>query len=317
VSELRYLPFGETRWMSGTTPTDRRFTGQREVPAIGLYDYNARMYWPGAGRFVSADTVVPGPGNPQMFNRYAYALNSPLRFIDLDGHAATDPAQQEAFRKKLTASLNKSKLWAEMLRMLPRNFLEKNVKFVFEHTQSGTSLPRGTDGKYIIVLPHSYGNAASLLPEEASLVAHEVFHTFQREMAERNGGPDEVRNKDGAVGIKHASARVKFLTNNAFEREAYIFGFSVLAELVGIKDFRSNPAYKWQREGLAAMLGTEKEANTWLEKRSGLGAVYKTFDSVWPDPARAGATWEQLMTNYNYKLSKSAMSAIRQAGGQP
>ncbi len=39
VAELRYLPFGETRWAWGVTPTDRRYTGQRELPAIGLYDY--------------------------------------------------------------------------------------------------------------------------------------------------------------------------------------------------------------------------------------------------------------------------------------
>jgi len=66
VAELRYLPFGETRWAWGTTPTDRRlalsaaegYTGQRELAGVGLYDYNARMYWPAAGRFVSADTVV-------------------------------------------------------------------------------------------------------------------------------------------------------------------------------------------------------------------------------------------------------------------
>ncbi len=39
VAQLRYLPFGETRWVWGVTPTDRRYTGQRELPAIGLYDY--------------------------------------------------------------------------------------------------------------------------------------------------------------------------------------------------------------------------------------------------------------------------------------
>ena len=91
VAELRYLPFGKTRWawgrtVSATTPTDRRYTGQRELPAIGLYDYNARMYWPGAGRFVSADTVAPGPGNPQSLNRYSYVRNSPLMRVDPDGH---------------------------------------------------------------------------------------------------------------------------------------------------------------------------------------------------------------------------------------
>ena len=31
------------------------------------------------GRFISADTIVPDPQNPQALNRYAYALNNPLR----------------------------------------------------------------------------------------------------------------------------------------------------------------------------------------------------------------------------------------------
>ncbi len=57
--------------------TDRRYTGQRWEASLGLYDYGARFYSPGLGRFVSADTVVPIPGNPQDWNRYAYALNNP------------------------------------------------------------------------------------------------------------------------------------------------------------------------------------------------------------------------------------------------
>jgi hypothetical protein len=35
---------------------------------------------------VSADSVVPGAGNPQAFNRYAYTLNNPLKYIDPSGH---------------------------------------------------------------------------------------------------------------------------------------------------------------------------------------------------------------------------------------
>jgi hypothetical protein len=44
ISEMRYRPFGETRY--GDAPTDRRFTGQREESGLGLgvYDYNARFY---------------------------------------------------------------------------------------------------------------------------------------------------------------------------------------------------------------------------------------------------------------------------------
>ncbi|MFZ1631435.1 MAG: RHS repeat-associated core domain-containing protein, partial [Anaerolineae bacterium] len=38
------------------------------------------------GRFTSADTLIPQPQNPQSLNRYAYAANNPLRFVDPSGH---------------------------------------------------------------------------------------------------------------------------------------------------------------------------------------------------------------------------------------
>jgi len=73
VSELRYKPYGETRYTWGTTPTDLRFTGQRsEEASLGsLYDYGARFMSPVLGRFLSANTIVPSPGNPQSLNRYS------------------------------------------------------------------------------------------------------------------------------------------------------------------------------------------------------------------------------------------------------
>jgi len=86
VGEKWYYPFGEERHTSGSLFTDRRFTGQRWDGTIGLYDYRARYYDPALGRFVQADTVVPEPGDPQALNRYAYALNNPLRYTDPTGH---------------------------------------------------------------------------------------------------------------------------------------------------------------------------------------------------------------------------------------
>ena len=86
LSELRYTSFGEVRYQGGQTATDKRFTGQRQEAGIGLYDYGARMYSPFLGRFISPDSVVPGAGNPQAFNRYSYVLNNPLSLVDPTGH---------------------------------------------------------------------------------------------------------------------------------------------------------------------------------------------------------------------------------------
>ncbi|RLC83572.1 MAG: hypothetical protein DRI79_13785, partial [Chloroflexi bacterium] len=92
TGELRYYAWGETRYAYGTTPTAYRYTGQRLEAAIGLYYYRARWYDPALGRFISADTIVPDPGNPQDLNRYAYVRNNPLRYTDPSGHRlAYDP----------------------------------------------------------------------------------------------------------------------------------------------------------------------------------------------------------------------------------
>ncbi|MBI4294960.1 MAG: RHS repeat-associated core domain-containing protein, partial [Chloroflexi bacterium] len=69
---------------SGTLPA-QKFTGQR-LDGTGLYYYGARYYDPALARFVSADTIVPRPANPQSLNRYSYTLNNPLKYVDPTGH---------------------------------------------------------------------------------------------------------------------------------------------------------------------------------------------------------------------------------------
>ncbi|MCP4540837.1 MAG: hypothetical protein GY832_27175 [Chloroflexi bacterium] len=81
-----YKPFGGLR--SNTTPDRVRhlYTGQELDPETGLAFYQARYYDPELGRFLSPDTIVPQPGNPQSFNRYSYVVNNPLKYIDPTGH---------------------------------------------------------------------------------------------------------------------------------------------------------------------------------------------------------------------------------------
>jgi len=67
-------------------PTDYAFTGQRLQGETGLYQMGARWYDALTGRWLSADTIVPGPGNPQSLNRYTYVYNNPLAYIDPSGH---------------------------------------------------------------------------------------------------------------------------------------------------------------------------------------------------------------------------------------
>ena len=90
---MRYKPYGEDRDTGSSLNTDRKFTGQTEDEAAGLYWYASRAYDPAIGRFVSPDSIVPAPGNPQSLNRYSYVYNNPLKYTDPSGHQpGGDPA---------------------------------------------------------------------------------------------------------------------------------------------------------------------------------------------------------------------------------
>ncbi len=90
VSQRCTYLFGGVREQEGESPADFGFTGQRLDDSTGLMYYRARYYAAGLGRFVQADTIVPNPGNPQSFNRYAYVLNNPLRYVDPTGNFEND-----------------------------------------------------------------------------------------------------------------------------------------------------------------------------------------------------------------------------------
>jgi RHS repeat-associated protein len=110
VAAQGVAPWGRVR-AGGISQTSLNDTGQR-LDGTGLLYYHARYYDPALGRFLSADSIVPGagqltaaphdataqaawaaggggPGDPQDLNRYAYARNNPLRYTDPDGHCGT------------------------------------------------------------------------------------------------------------------------------------------------------------------------------------------------------------------------------------
>ncbi len=91
-SQQLYKPWGEKRYPTGapTLPTTFRYTGQRSETGLGpsggegLMYYGARWYDSSAGRFIQADTIVPG--GVQGLDRYAYVNNSPVNYTDPSGH---------------------------------------------------------------------------------------------------------------------------------------------------------------------------------------------------------------------------------------
>jgi RHS repeat-associated protein len=87
IARHDFLPFGE-EWNTPTNAKEKKlFTGHERDADTGLDYFGARYYRPQVGRFTTVDPLGASAkvANPQSFNRYAYALNNPLRYIDPDG----------------------------------------------------------------------------------------------------------------------------------------------------------------------------------------------------------------------------------------
>jgi RHS repeat-associated protein len=84
-----YYPWGNLRGSSEpVVPTDVGYTGQTHDQSTDLMYYRARYYDPTIGRFISADTIVPNPADPQSLNRYSYVANNPVLYTDPTGHCS-------------------------------------------------------------------------------------------------------------------------------------------------------------------------------------------------------------------------------------
>jgi RHS repeat-associated protein len=99
-NESDYRPFGGELQISNNDPGNHdKFTGKELDAESGLYNFGARYYGPALGRFITPDPLMSSghPQHPQSWNRYAYALNNPLRYVDPDGLDA--PTDQNLLRE--------------------------------------------------------------------------------------------------------------------------------------------------------------------------------------------------------------------------
>ncbi len=88
---IEYEPFGQEsrheKYGSSEEVAWYYFTGKKSDDESGLIYFGARYYNPALGRFITADTIVQSPSNPQTLNRYSYAGNNPVNHVDPDGHS--------------------------------------------------------------------------------------------------------------------------------------------------------------------------------------------------------------------------------------
>lgn len=93
VERDSYDAWGKRRNPDGTaaacgtisSATTRGFTGQEMMDSTCLINFNARIYDPSLGRFMSADPTAETVYNLQILNRFSYVGNNPLSLTDPSG----------------------------------------------------------------------------------------------------------------------------------------------------------------------------------------------------------------------------------------
>ncbi|MDP4262233.1 MAG: SpvB/TcaC N-terminal domain-containing protein [Bacteroidota bacterium] len=81
-----YTIYAPTATLTGPDWLYRGFTGHEMLPQFALINMNGRMYDPVIGRMLSPDNYVSDPFGTQGYNRYSYAMNNPLSYVDQDGN---------------------------------------------------------------------------------------------------------------------------------------------------------------------------------------------------------------------------------------
>jgi RHS repeat-associated protein len=88
-----YRPYGSKHADSaGSNANAIGFAGKPFDAQTGLGYMGARYYDPTLGRFMGIDPAAADPAQVHSINRYAYAANNPVRYVDPDGHSPLDVA---------------------------------------------------------------------------------------------------------------------------------------------------------------------------------------------------------------------------------
>ncbi len=82
---LAFGPYGSIRHDSAAGDVQPAFGGGTADAATGLACLGRRYLDPAAGRFISPDMIVGGAFTFDGWNRYVYARNNPLRYVDPSG----------------------------------------------------------------------------------------------------------------------------------------------------------------------------------------------------------------------------------------
>jgi RHS repeat-associated protein len=103
--QLWYEPFGQTvgagspgvRAAPVLANVTQGFSSDTQDADLNLVDMNGRVYDPSVTRFLTADPIRNAPLRTESLNRFSYAWNNPLKWVDPSGFQNQDPAPDDPF----------------------------------------------------------------------------------------------------------------------------------------------------------------------------------------------------------------------------
>jgi RHS repeat-associated protein len=103
-----YKAYGVSYGRSGSSTF--QYTDKPADSATRLYYSGARWYDPASGRFMTEDTYMGDLAVPLSLNRYIYALDNPMRYVDPTGHESTTPTTSTIY---YTVTTSQTTTWTE------------------------------------------------------------------------------------------------------------------------------------------------------------------------------------------------------------
>jgi RHS repeat-associated protein len=247
LETTEYMPFGVQRSHSGANASDYKYTDQELDNESGLYNYDARMYDPVIGRFISADSVVNRLFDPQMLNRYSYCRNNPLLYTDPTGHilyinGIKDPDIYESVLRKLK-KIDPSVVLTEVKEGSGKYQVSFDSKIdIGKHVKGHELLEKlagNQDKTHNVELKTSGGNKTTPIKGGNS----EIVWNYESTKTQEGGGPDDHGHyeREPYIGLAHELGHSEAYQEGKQEPRGYLD--------MNLVRYPSTP--KWEKNSIA------------------------------------------------------------------
>jgi len=197
----RKWPFGEDAATAYAAQRIRYASMERDTEASRYHDH-ARNHEFNLGRFLSPDKVGGYPEDAQSWNRYTYAGNNPLTFLDPDGNIKFATTEAALMYSEAKSYLEYSPVAAARIAQLealqgsqePTLSVNADSRTAFD-TNSNTILfdpEAGQDVSDVTVTGGSPGVNGGLIQSPALVLLHEIDHAVRRNTDRKSYDKDQA-----------------------------------------------------------------------------------------------------------------------------